>query len=302
MFIQGTIRRDGSSKFGKNRRFGNFPALGVGYIMSEEDWFANPVVNYLKLKASWGITGNADISWREQFPSYFFSNFEGQVRSQGYNDNPLRYQSKLDNPNLQWEVSTTYDGGIEFGLFNDRIVADLTYYYKLTTDAIINISIQSSSGIDNTVFAENVGKILNRGVEASLTTVNLAGDFRWKTIINFARNYNEVLEVGTATPDALDGGFGDTRAVPGYPVSTNFIVRFSHIDPQTGRPVYLTREGEQTSEYSVVENRVAAGSPIPLFTGGITNTFHIKALILTASLYMYMAEPFMTMQPNATLE
>ncbi|MEM8888513.1 MAG: TonB-dependent receptor [Bacteroidota bacterium] len=284
LFIQGTFRRDGSSRFGKNRRFGNFPAIGLGYIMSDEGWFANPVVNYLKLKGSWGITGNADISWREQFPSYFFSNLNGQVRSPGYNGNPTRHQSKLDNPNLQWEVSTTYDGGLELGLFNDRIVLDATYYYKLTTDAIINISIQNSSGIDNLNFSENVGKIENKGIEASLTTVNLTGDFQWKTIINFVDNNNKVLEVGTATPDALDGGFGDTRAVPGYPVSTNFIVRWARINPETGRPIYLTRGGEETDVYSVVENRVAAGSPAPDFSGGITNTFSYKKLSLSALL------------------
>lgn len=284
LYVQGTFRRDGSSKFGRNRRFGNFPALGLGYIMSDEAWFKNPVVNYLKLKGSWGITGNADISWREQFPSYFFSNLDGQVFSPGYNGNPTRHQSKLDNPNLQWEVSTTFDGGLELGLFNDRIVLDATYYRKLTTDAIINISIQNSSGIDNLNFSENVGVIENRGIEASLTTVNFAGDFKWKTIINFVANRNEVLDVGTATPDALDGGFGDTRAVPGYPVSTNFIVRFSRIDPQTGRPIYLTREGEETSVYSVVDNRVAAGSPVPDFTGGITNTFSYKNFSLSALL------------------
>ncbi|MEM7368107.1 MAG: SusC/RagA family TonB-linked outer membrane protein [Bacteroidota bacterium] len=288
VFVQGTFRRDGSSKFGKNRRFGNFPAVGVGYIMSDESWFKNSVVNYLKWKASWGIVGNADISWREQFPSYFFSNLNGEVRSPGYNDNSTRHQSKLDNPNLQWEVSTTYDGGFELGLLNDRIVLDLTAYYKLTTDAIINISIQNSSGIDNLNFSENVGKIENKGVEATLTTVNLTGDFQWKTILNFVDNNNKVLEVGTATPDALDGGFGDTRAVPGYPVSTNFIVRFSHIDEQTGRPVYLTREGEETSVYSVVENRVAAGSPAPDFSGGITNTFSYKNINLT-SLFVFVS-------------
>ncbi|MEL6251683.1 MAG: TonB-dependent receptor [Bacteroidota bacterium] len=284
LFIQGTFRRDGSSRFGKNRRFGNFPAIGLGYIMSDEGWFSNPVVNYLKLKGSWGITGNADISWREQFPSYFFSNLNGQVRSPGYNGNPTRHQSKLDNPNLQWEVSTTYDGGLELGLFNDRIVIDATYYYKLTTDAIINISIQNSSGIDNLNFSENVGKIENKGIEASLTTVNLTGDFQWKTIINFVDNNNKVLEVGTATPDALDGGFGDTRAVPGYPVSTNFIVRWARINPETGRPIYFTRGGEETDVYSVVENRVAAGSPAPDFSGGITNTFSYKKLSLSALL------------------
>lgn len=271
--LQGTFRRDGSSKFGRNKRFGNFPSVGIGYIVSEEPWFQNKFVTFMKLKSSWGVTGNADIDWREQFPIYYPNNVGGVDNSAGYNGNPVRNQIKLENPNLQWEVSNTYDVGIELGLFNDRITTDLTYYYKLTTDAIINIAIQASSGIDNLIFAENVGTIENQGIEFGLTTQNLIGKFRWKTELNVAHNRNLVLEVGTATPDALDGGFGDTRAVPGYPVNTNFIVKFSHVDPQTGRPVYLDINGETTSEYSVVKNRQAAGDGMPLFTGGITNSF-----------------------------
>ncbi|MEL6674429.1 MAG: SusC/RagA family TonB-linked outer membrane protein [Bacteroidota bacterium] len=273
LFLQATFRRDGSSKFGRNRRFGNFPGVGVGYIISEEDWFQNSVVNYMKLKSSYGITGNADIAWDEQFPRYFLSQEPGIVRSQGYNGFPVRNQVKLDNPDLQWEVSRTLDAGVEIGLFNDRITTEIGYYYKLTTDAIININIQASSGIDNIVFPQNVGKIENEGVELRLTTRNLVNKFKWTSDLNLAFNRNLVLEVGTATPDALDGGFGDTRAVPGFPVNTNFIVKFSRLDPESGRPIYLTRDGEETYDYDVVLNRQPAGDGMPRFTGGFSNTF-----------------------------
>lgn len=282
--FQGSFRRDGSSKYGKNQRFGNFPSIGLGYILSEESWFQNDIVSFLKLKTSWGITGNSDIRWQEQFPIFYPNNIGGIDNSQGYNGRPIRYQSKLENPDLKWEVSETWDAGFELGLFNDRITAEFSYYYKLTSDAIINIAIQSSSGIDDLIFAENVGKIENQGIEVSLTSQNLVGNFRWETQFNIAANDNLVLEVGTATPDALDGGFGDVRAVPGEPVNTNFIVRFSHIDDATGAPVYLTRSGEETFNYSVVENRVAAGNGMPDFTGGLTNTFKYKGFDLSALL------------------
>ncbi|WNJ19239.1 TonB-dependent receptor [Pontibacter sp. G13] len=275
--VQGTYRRDGSSRFGPNRRFGDFPAIGAGYIISEESWFENPVVNYMKLKASWGLTGNAGIGWREQFPGYYYSLFNGEVRGQGYNGNPVRNQTQLSNPDLQWERNSTIDGGIELGFFNDRLTMDFTYYYKKTSDAVIFTSLQASSGLEALTFAENVGEIENKGVEFSLRSYNIKSkNFQWTTDFNIARNQNKVLDVGTATPDALDGGFGDTRAVPGYPVNTNFIVQFSHVDENTGRPVYLTADGEETTTYSVVGNRVPAGAGIPEFTGGLTNSFKYK--------------------------
>jgi TonB-linked SusC/RagA family outer membrane protein len=276
VMLQATYRRDGSSKFGTNSRFGNFPSFGVGYILSEEPFFKNNVVNYLKFKASWGITGNADIAWTQQFPIYYPNNIGGIDNSPGYNSNPTQYQIKLENPDLQWEVANTVDAGFEIGLFQDRLTAEFTYYYKLTSKAIILTAIQASSGIDDLVFAQNVGKIRNNGIEAGIVSRNLVGPFSWTTRINLAHNRNEVLDVGTATPDALDGGFGDTRAVPGYPVNTNFIVRWLKVDPMTGRPVYLTRDGQETSIYDVVQNRVPAGDGMPWLVGGITNEFKYR--------------------------
>lgn len=279
--VQLTYRRDGSSKFGANKRFGDFPAAGVGYILSEENFLKdNPVINFLKLKASWGLTGNADIDWRRQFPLYTFD-----VPSQIYNGEPVRYQRKLANPDLQWEVSNTFDAGIEVGLLNDRFTVDFTYYYRLTTDAIINTSIQASSGLDDLAFNQNVGTIENKGIELGIMSRNLVKAFKWTTRFNIAHNRNKVLDVGTATPDALDGGFGDVRAVPGEPVNTNFIVRWSHVDPATGHPVYLTRGGEETYVYSVVSDRVAAGNGAPDFTGGLTNEFSYRNFDLNFLLY-----------------
>ena len=279
--VQLTYRRDGSSKFGANKRFGDFPAAGIGYILSEEDFLKkSSVINFLKLKASWGVTGNADIDWRRQFPLYTFNQ-----SGQNYNGEPVRYQRKLANPDLQWEVSNTFDAGIELGLWNDRLTVDLTYYYRLTTDAIINTSIQASSGLDDLAFNQNVGTIENKGIELGIASRNLVKAFKWTTRFNIAHNRNEVLDVGTATPDALDGGFGDVRAVPGEPVNTNFIVRWSHVDPATGHPVYLTRDGEETYVYSVVNDRVAAGNGAPDFTGGLTNEFSYKDFDLNFLLY-----------------
>jgi TonB-dependent starch-binding outer membrane protein SusC len=271
--LQATYRRDGSSKFGANSRFGNFPSVGLGYVMSEESFLKNSkVVNFLKLKASWGLTGNSNINWRSQFPMY--SN-DPSV----YNGSGVLYQTQFANPNLQWEVSRTYDAGFELGLFKDRINMDFAYYYRRTSKALIQTFIQASSGPISDVVLQNVGVIDNYGIEFSINTVNVTSrNFRWKTNFNITRNNNIVRSVGSATPDALDGGFGDMRTVVGSPVSTNYIIRFDHVDEATGKPVYLDKDGKETFTYDPAVNRVSAGAGIPKFLGGITNTFNYKAL------------------------
>ena len=275
LMAQFVFRRDGSSKFGQNKRFGNFPSLGIGYILSEEKFlYDNPVISFLKLKASWGITGNSDIDWQEQYPI----RVEGDEASAGeyYNGETIRYEAKLENPNLQWEVNTSYDAGIELGLWQDRMTFNFTFYNKLTSKAIVTNRLQGSLGINDLEFNENVAKIRNRGFEVELTSHNIKGKFRWKTDFNIAFNKNIVLEVANATPDALNGGFGDTRVVEGYPVGVNFIVPFSHVDPTTGRPVYLDQDGNETFVYDVVNGRQPVENIFPDYVGGITNTFNYK--------------------------
>ncbi|MFN0200300.1 MAG: SusC/RagA family TonB-linked outer membrane protein [Bacteroidia bacterium] len=279
--MQATFRRDGSSKFGANRRFGNFPSLGVGYVLSEESFFKNSVlaksINFIKVKASWGVTGNANLDWRRQFATYNFPPPNNPLGNGAYNNEPIRFQNKLENPDLQWEVANTYDAGLEMGFLNDRITLDFAYYYRLTTKAAIRTTVQASAGIDNVEYLQNTGEIMNHGVEFSLNTTNIrTKNFTWKTNFNITRNTNKVLAVGSASPDALEGGFGDMRTVVGYPVATNYTIKFSHIDAATGRPVYLDKAGNETFTYDPAANRQAVGSGIPLFVGGLTNTFSYK--------------------------
>lgn len=158
-----------------------------------------------------------------------------------YNNENTRFQEKVGNPNLKWEEVQKVDVGLDFGLWKDRISGSLTYFYDLTKDALLLVALQSSTGLENLNFYDNVGKIQNKGIEFSLTSHNLVGAFKWTTEFNITAIKNKVLEVGTATPDALDGGFGDIRVVVNYPVGVNYIVRFSHVDKATGRPVYLDK-------------------------------------------------------------
>jgi TonB-linked SusC/RagA family outer membrane protein len=281
LFLQGVVRRDYSSKFGENYRWGWFPSIGVGYLLSEEPFIKDlGIINNLKIKASFGKTGNANIPWTEQYSDYQY----GQEIGQGsyYNENPIRYIKKLDNPDLRWETNYTYDAGIEIGFLENVITSELTVYNRRAVDAILLGRLPASSGIGNSrddlIRYENAAKINNFGVEFGLVSRNIIKDhFKWKTDFNISFNKNKVLDVSSATPDALGAAYtGDVRAIVGESISSNYLIPFSHVDAETGRPVYIDANGNETFVYDVVNNRQAVGNGMPRWFGGFTNTFDIK--------------------------
>jgi len=264
-FAQASFRADGSSRFGENNRFGFFPSASLGWILTQENFLkASNVISFMKLRAGWGITGNAAIPNYQQYGEYI-------IAANGYNDTTFRFLSIPPNPNLQWETSSVIDVGVETGFFDDRITTVLSFYNKTTTDVLLNITPQPSSGFTN--FWDNVGEIVNRGVEFEIRSINIdRPGFTWITDFNISYNYNEIVNIGNYTPDAISGGTNDTRVVVGDPVGTNFLVRFSHIDPETGRNVYFDINGNETSVWNP-EDRVAVGRVLPKAIGGITNDF-----------------------------
>jgi len=271
--FQVLARVDGSSKFGKNNRYGFFPAGSFAWRISDENFLkGNSVVSNLKLRTSYGITGNASI------PNYEWIGTYKPIELPGYNGNGIIYPLRLENPDLKWETLHNFDVALEYGFFNDRISGEIAFYNKISKDVLINRQNPPSQGFGN--YWDNVGEILNRGYELNITTRNLIGDFKWTTNLNVARNYNEVLDIGDLTPDAVGGGTNDTRIVVGKPVGTNYLVRFSRIDPADGLPIWLDKNGYETKVFSL-DNRVVVGSVVPDATGGITNTFEYKGFELS---------------------
>ena len=268
------FRTDGASQFGTNNKFGFFPAVSGAWRISEESFMKqSSVISNLKLRASWGITGNANIpsnQWRGTYspPQY------------GYNGRPYFYAENRENPNLRWESLYNTDVGIEFGLWKNRITGDLSYYYKLSTDILINRNDLPSGGFGN--YWDNIGKISNQGVELSLTSENLKiNGFSWSTTLNMARNVNRVEDIGGISPDAFGGNTNDTRIVVGQPVGINYLVRFSRVDPTDGLPIWLDKDGYETKVYNNNRDRVVVGSTQPDFLGGFENTFTFKGLTLS---------------------
>lgn len=272
--FKASLRVDGSSKFGRNNRYGYFPAAGAAWIISEEGFWKDKLsnaVNFFKLKASFGITGNADI------PSFLrFGTFSGRDNNIQYNGDSIIFPIRLENPDLSWETTQTIDAGFEFGVLRDRITGEFAVYNKESRDVLLRTATPSSSGFKE--YWQNIGHIRNRGIELGITSYNLTGALKWKTTLNIARNRNLVVDVGTTPPDALAGS-GDTRVVPGYPVGVNYLVRFSHVDPATGKPVYLDANGNETFEWRT-ENRVVVGNVQPHAQGGLRNTFEWKGFDL----------------------
>jgi len=266
-FGQASFRADGSSRFGENNRFGFFPSASVGWVLSEENFLkASENISFLKVRAGWGITGNASIPNYVQYGFY-------EIRQNGYNNQDFRFLSVPPNPDIQWETSSVFDLGIEFGFWDDRLTGTLSFYNKTTNDVLLNVTPPPSTGF--TGLWDNAGQIVNRGVELELSTVTMDRErFTWRTDFNIAYNYNEITDAGGYTSDALGGGFNDTRVAIGESVGSNFLNVYSRVDPQTGRPLYIDRNGNETFTLDL-NDRQTVGRVLPFAVGGITNTFNM---------------------------
>jgi TonB-linked SusC/RagA family outer membrane protein len=265
--FEALARIDGSSRFGQNYKFGFFPAVSAGWIITEDLFTGVEAVNFLKLKTSYGRNGNSNLPDNVWYGQY-------EIRGNGYNNNDYRYPVRRANPNLRWETSNTFDVALEYGLWQDRITGEIAYYYKTTNDMLLDVTLQNATGYGS--WWDNVGSVYNTGVEFAIKSRNIVGNnFTWTTDFNIARNYNEITSIGPYTEDAVSGGTNDTRVVVGSPIGTNFLVKFSHVDPATGRPVYFDINGNQTFTWDPID-RVAVGSVLPDAIGGLDNNFTFK--------------------------
>jgi TonB-linked SusC/RagA family outer membrane protein len=267
----GIFRRDGSSRFGTNNKFGTFPAVSAGWIVTSEKFMKNfKALSYLKLKAGYGKTGNAEIGNYAQWGT------TNTATSQQYVGQSFYTISGLANPDLRWETTKNYDAGLEYGFLNNRITGELAYYIKDAVDLFLNVRTTTSAGYGSVL--GNYGKVRNKGIEFSISSKNIIKkNFTWTTDFNIARNTNKVIDIGTTSPDAL-GGNGDTRVIIGYPIGSNYLVKTLYIDPADGAPVYQMLDAGKnivgtTKEYNAQRDRQIVGTPYPDFFGGIDNRF-----------------------------
>ncbi|MFD2101257.1 SusC/RagA family TonB-linked outer membrane protein [Flagellimonas iocasae] len=264
-------RFDTSTKFGQNNRTGFFPAASLAWRVSEEPFLRNgSVLSDLKLRVSYGQTGNDDIS------SFLFSELYGNT---SYGEQPAIYPSNIPNPDLKWESTSQFNVGLNLGLFDNRITLTADYYNKQTNDLLLSRPIPSSSGFSS--IAENIGKVENQGIEFTLGTQNIVGeDFSWSTQFNISGNRNKVLELYNDQP-IDDIGRGGNRIMEGQPIGIFYSYKSLGVDPSTGDIVYedTNFDGEITSE-----DRTIVGNPHPDFIGSLTNTFNFKGFDLSVFL------------------
>jgi len=197
--LTGAVRRDGSSRFGSDNRWGTFPSVSAGWIVSDESFLENSnAISLLKLRSSWGVTGNNNIGNYTQYalidntvPAVFGDTFA-----------PGAAVNSLSNPNLGWETTEQFDIGLDLSLFNDRVSFVYDYFTKNTTNLLFNIQVPRESGFSN--FSDNIGEIRFWGHEFALNTVNTTGKFKWTTSANISFNRNEVV----ALAEGVDQVFG----------------------------------------------------------------------------------------------
>jgi TonB-linked SusC/RagA family outer membrane protein len=274
-------RYDGSSVFGIDKRYGFFPSVSAGWVISEENFLkGNSTLSFLKLRASYGQLGN----------SLGFGSYAAQPAfvAGRYSGISVLVPGRLGNANLTWETSNQFDAGIEFGFFRNRLSAEIDFYDKRSAQNnrgfIFNLPIPFTSGYGS--YITNLGEIQNSGIEFSLNSTNIANrDFRWTTNFNFAYNKNKVLKIdGDQDTLSFNDGRYMNALIVGQPIGVHYGPRYAGVDPQNGDPLYYEQDGKTTTNDYNAAGAFVVGDPNPKYFGGLTNTFSYKGIELSVLL------------------
>ena len=261
-----SARSDGSSRFGANNRFGFFPSVSAGWIISNENFLANSrSISLLKLRASYGKTGNAEIgnfSSRTLFAASPYANIAGIITSQ------------IGDPNLTWESTTQFDIGLDFGFLDNRITGEIDYFNKDTRDLLLLAPSPAVNGF--TGITKNIGSMTNKGVEVVLNASILTGQFKWSTSFNISTYRNEVTELVSPVPP---GQRTLGRLAVGSPFGEFFGRKYAGVDPENGDALYFAADGKTTNDYNAAADFVI-GNPNPDYYGGWNNRFSYKGFDL----------------------
>ncbi|MCX6252282.1 MAG: TonB-dependent receptor [Bacteroidetes bacterium] len=274
-YLSFSLRRDASSRFGPDHKWGWFPAASAGWTITEEKFIpenVKKILSFFKFRGSYGITGNAGIGNYQYFGSY---------TSTTYNGLPGIRINNVGNPKLGWESTAQTDVGCDFGLWNGRVSGGFDYYYKHTTDMLLNVNIPQTTG--SSTVTMNVGALENKGVELFLTSKNFTGKFKWTTDFNISNNKNKILSI---EGQIIAGeNYGNNQAQEGHPIGAWRLVPYAGVDPQTGKELYHLANGktgtwDDSDPNFFQNNSVVTGNPYPTWFGGITNTFSYKGFDL----------------------
>ncbi|MBD0401520.1 TonB-dependent receptor [Flammeovirga sp. EKP202] len=259
-----SARRDGSSKFGTNNRYGTFPSASVAWRIVEENFMKDiSAISDFKIRGSYGLTGN-DAIGDFRYQALYSSGAD-------YNGQPGISPTQLPNEDLKWETVKQANFGIDLGLWGNRFTMTTDIYQKMTTDMLLSRPLPPTSGFSSVI--SNIGEMKNQGIEVLLSyEIFRKKDFNWKTSLNVSTYRNEVLKLYNGQP--IDNiGRGNNRIEEGEPISIFYGYKVLGVDSSTGDLVFkdVNGDGEITSD-----DRTKIGNPHPDFYGGFTNTLNYK--------------------------
>ncbi|MEX2514051.1 MAG: SusC/RagA family TonB-linked outer membrane protein, partial [Cyclobacteriaceae bacterium] len=280
-----SVRRDGSSRFGSENRWGTFPAVSAGWIISDEDFMMDwSKLSYLKLRGEYGHAGNFNIGNYSQFGNISSTNYVfGGALAQG------RSPVSIGNPFLTWETTVGIDLGLDVGLFNDRLSLVFDYYDKRTTNMLYQVDIPSGTGFSN--IQDNIGEFHFWGYEFGANArVFEGGLFKWNSDFNISFNRNKVIQLGTNNTPI--GGIGDYssriwKTEVGQPIGQfygyvfdgiymtqeEYDAQAKHVSSQVGTVRFKDLNDDGIID---VDDKTYIGNPNPKFFYGFNNNFYYK--------------------------
>ena len=287
--LQVAARVDGSSRFGKNKKYGFFPTVSGAWRISSEAFMQHQhFINDLKLRGSIGVSGSQE-GLGNDFPS-----LATYATGVNYGTEPGIAASTLSNRDLSWEATTQTNLGLDFSFWDNRVTITVDAYRKVTNKLIFKLDLPYTSGFSRTNGA-NIGQLVNKGLDLNLGVDLIRGAFNWNANYNMSFNRNKI----TSLPELVVGDPSSsdfTESLPGYygtsmptsiyrvgaAVGSFFGYRNKGIDPTTGNFTYddINKDGKITAA-----DRVIIGNALPKFTGGLTNTFNYKGFDLSVFVY-----------------
>lgn len=258
-------RYDGSSRFSDKNKFGLFPSGDLMWRISEEDFFSSSLFNELKLRGSYGVTGN------DQIPDFLYIN---RFSTAQYDEWPAIYPANISNPQLKWETTKQANVGVDASAFNHRLHITLDFYHKKTEDLLLNKPTPPSSGFSGVI--TNIGKLENKGVELQVSYNYTSDIINWESSLNLSANRNKVTALYNNQP--IDNiGRGSQRIEVGEPLGIFYGYKSLGVDPATGDLVFDDSNDDGIID---VNDRQKIGSPHALFDGGLSSELGYKNLTL----------------------
>lgn len=300
-----TGRYDGSSVLAEGNKWAFFPSVALGWRLMEENFVKSlNLFSDLKLRASYGEVGN-DVVAPYSTQAYLNKTAYDFGGTAAYGYAPRN----IGNADLKWENSAEVNVGLNMGFLKNRITADIELYNKKTNDLIQNVAIPTSLGYGSVT--ANVGKLLNRGVEVTINSVNIQkNDFKWNSTVNFSTNHNEILELygGTVTQDIANSLF------VGESLRSNYYYEFAGIW-QTSEAAEAAKYGQVPGSVKVVDqnndgkisssagidDRVVLGNQLPKWMAGINNTFNYRNWDLSFFIYTRQGVQFQNALLSGTM-